>query len=288
MNLKEFIQLGYNSEPHFVLFGNPVGHSLSPLMHNTAAEYYGLDARYYAVHLENDAQSLIGNFLKNEQLKGVNLTIPFKYDFIKYCSDLDPISSKINAVNVLVRNESKWKGYNTDVYGFTFPLKEYEQAFGGTNAIIFGSGGAAKAVAYGLNKMGVKEIVMVSRNPADVTNDVRQLVHSVIGYDEWPSVAKSAKLVVNTTPLGMKPHLGKSPVSDGRIQHLENKICYDLIYNPAKTKFLEQAEEQNAVVINGLEMLIHQGSKIFKLWTDKKFPLKLIKEKLQKELDEED
>lgn len=286
MNLKSFLQSPHIRQPHFVLFGNPVGHSLSPLMHNTAVKYYNLEVQYHAIQLEKNEIHLIDDYLQNENLKGVNLTIPFKYDFIKYCDELDSISSEIRAVNVMVKNQSKWKGYNTDVYGFAQPLKKYSEAINGNHALLFGSGGAAKAVAYALRTMKAKRISVISRDAAKVNEGLRQLVDSVIGYNEWTTIVKEAAILVNTTPLGMNPHSGESPVKDEQIEYLSDKICYDLIYNPAQTKFLSQAERANAVTLNGLEMLIHQGSKIFERWTGKNFPIDIIKKKLQEKLNE--
>src|SRR5699024_2586684 len=120
--------------------------------------------------------------------------------------------------------------------------------------------------------------------PDEVGAIVRPLMDAVVDYQAWPSAAEKAGLIVNCTPLGMKPNLSQSPVNEGQIQHLKNKICYDLIYNPAKTNFLKQAESQNSTIINGLDMLVHQGSRIFELWTGRKFPIKVIKKTLQERL----
>lgn len=284
MNLKEFIHSDYVRDPHIVLFGNPVAHSFSPLMHNTAARYHGMDVRYYAVQLEKNEVDLVAKFLKNEQLKGVNLTIPFKYDFVRYCDSLDPVSSKLKAANALVKSKNAWRGYNSDAYGFSVPLETYKREIYNKQAIVFGSGGAAKAAAYAAHEMGINKVSVVSRNPSAVGEAVRRLADSVISYEKWPEVAEYAKLIVNTTPLGMEPHASESPVKDFQTKHLHHKICYDLIYNPSKTKFLKQAEHAGAVTLNGLDMLVHQGSKLFELWTGKRFPIPIIQNELQEKV----
>ncbi len=280
MNLKQFIQSKHTKKPHFVLFGNPVAHSLSPLMHNTAAGYFDMEVRYHAVRLEKEEHDLVESFLKNEHLKGVNLTIPFKYDFLKYCNELEPVAESIKATNALVKIKTVWKGYNTDVYGFSVPLKSYKKQIKNKNAIIFGSGGAAKAVAYAIRDLGMREITIVSRNPEEADATAKQLSDRVVTYKKWIEFAENAALFVNATPLGMKPNLDKSPVKDNSSCLLKNAVCYDLIYNPSKTKFLKQAENAGAKTINGLDMLIYQGSKLFELWTGKTFPIPLIKKTL--------
>lgn len=286
MSLKQFLHSEEARKPHFVLFGNPVSHSLSPLMHNTAAKYYNLNVRYFAVQLEWDKHELIPDFLNNEQLKGLNLTIPFKYDFLKYTNELSSACKKLEAVNAFVKNRNGWKGYNTDIYGFGVPLKKYEEEIEGKDAVIFGTGGAAKAAAYALSKIGVNEITFVSRQ-SDQTNETSNgLATRIISYKEWTEFTQNAKLFVNATPLGMKPYLEESPVKDDEKHLLKDSICYDLIYNPPATKFLKLGESSGAVAINGLDMLIHQGSKLFELWTGKSFPIGLIKRRLNEKLNE--
>lgn len=285
MNLREFLHSEHTKKSHFVLLGNPVKHSFSPLMHNTAARHYDLKVRYYAIQLEKQEMDLVPEFLDKEQLKGVNLTIPFKYNFLQFTDELDPVSKKIEATNALVKNETGWKGYNTDVYGFSVPLKDYKQKLAEKAAIIFGSGGAAKAVAYALKELGIREVIVVSRTPGNAGEAVRQLADKLVSYQEWSSFTQNVALFVNATPLGMKPHLKKSLVKETETHFLKNTICYDLIYNPSETKFLKQAKEAGAQTINGLDMLVHQGSKLFKLWTGKTFPIRLIKEALSNKID---
>lgn len=284
MNLEAFINSRQVQAPHVVLFGNPIGHTLSPVMHNTAARYYELDIRYFAVQLEAYEIKLLDEYLQHPMLKAVNLTIPFKQDFIPYCQSLHEVSSTIQAVNTLVRKENGWKGYNTDVYGFTYPLRSYRDKLKDRNAIVFGSGGAARAVIYALQQLGMKQITVVSRNPAGADSRVKELAHAVIEYRQWPNHTENTALIVNTTPVGMEPHLGKSPVRDDLTTYLTDKICYDLVYNPAQTRFLEQAAEAGAMhTMNGLDMLIHQGSKLFELWTGKSFPISTIQQAIEDE-----
>lgn len=285
MSLKSFLQSTYAEHLHIVLFGNPVQHSLSPLMHNTAARHHGIDIRYHPVQLQKNELPLIADFLKNDKLKGVNLTIPYKHDFLRFASNLDVVSKKIKAVNGLVKSDQGWKGYNTDVYGFKKPLEAYNAQLKGKKAIVFGSGGAAKAITFALTNLNLEEIIVVSRGPDNVDEKIKQLADHIVSYKVWSNYSSNTALYVNATPLGMKPHLDKSPVHDTEKKYLENSICYDLIYNPSTTKFLAQADRAGAQCMNGLDMLIYQGSKLFELWTDKSFPYSIVKEKLNTTFD---
>ncbi len=276
----EFTQTGRAKAPHFLLLGNPVDHSLSPLMHNTAARYHNMPARYFALKLQSSEFHLIPEILENEHLKGVNITIPYKSMIIDYVDLVDPVCDEISAVNTIVKENNVLKGFNTDTGGFMAPLKPYLKIIEDKPAIIFGTGGVSRAVIYALNKSGVQDITLVSRNPGKMKRNRLAYITRVASYNNWTNFVKNAKLIVNATPLGMQPHLKQSPVEDYEITYLSNKICYDLVYNPMETKFLKLAEKADAITINGIEMLIHQGSKSFELWTGKSFPISSVRERL--------
>lgn len=273
MTLQQFSQSPQAREPHFLVIGRPVGHSLSPLMHNTATKYYALPERYYAVELGEDELSSWAAYLNNETLKGVNITIPYKERMLDYVDILDESCRHIGAVNTIVKKEHTLVGYNTDAYGFIQPLEPYKAAIEGGHAIIFGTGGASKSIVFALKKMDVEEVMLVSRSPGNRVPGSRQEDVRVVSYNEWPAYAEETTLLVNATPLGMEPRLRESPVRDNQLSALEGKICYDIVYKPLQTRFLKQAQQAGAKTIEGLEMLIHQGSRSFELWTGKPFPV---------------
>lgn len=284
MNLTEFKKSYSSTRPHLLLIGNPVGHSLSPIMHNAAADYYNFELQYYAVQVKSNEWPLLGSYLNNDLLKGVNITIPFKEMMFDYVDEVDQSCRKIGAVNTIVKQPHVLKAYNTDSYGFCAPLDAYKAEIEEQPAIIFGTGGAARAVVHGLMDYGASIIWVVSRNPTREKNKLWPEAVRVISYDEWPEHAQETALIVNATPLGMEPKEGESPVEDALKSHLAHKICYDIVYNPQHTRFLQQAETVDGRTIGGLEMLVHQGSRSFELWTGKSFPIAHVKKMLNEHL----
>lgn len=264
-------------KPHFLLLGNPVGHSLSPLMHNRAAEFYGMDVQYHAISLDTGELDSIAAHFNREEFRGANITIPYKQTLLNYPDMLDEISRTFGAINTIVKEQGGLTGYNTDVHGFSVPLKAYADELAGRRAIVFGSGGASKAIVHALIQLDMPDIVLISRNPERVNTNIKKGRVRAESYEAWSALAEEAALVVNATPLGMEPDTGGSPVRDSEISFLAEKICYDIVYKPLETRFLRQAKESGARTIGGLEMLIHQGSRSFELWTGKPFPLKEIR-----------
>lgn len=280
MNLTTFLNSPKAENPHYLLFGHPVGHSWSPLMHNTALEYYGLEARYHAIDLQSQELSQLASFLNRDTFLGANITVPYKQLIGDYLDRTDRSAQEIGAINTIVKSDYRLTGYNTDLHGFLSPLRDFEDEIAGFDAIVFGTGGASRAIIAGLIELGVHEIYLVSRNPDRISSfmDMEQ-VH-VISYHEWPSRGEDAYLIINATPLGMHPKVNQSPVRESEKQFLADRICYDIVYNPLQTTFLQQAQSVGAQTIGGLEMLIQQGSRSFELWTCKQFPIEIIRKKL--------
>ena len=227
----------------------------------------------------------LASHLNSDGFRGANITIPYKQMIIDYLDEIDPVAESIEAVNTVVKQQYRLMGYNTDCAGFLSPLQEYEDSVEGGQAVVFGTGGASRAIVVGLQEMGMEEIFLVSRNPGRITSFSNFERVSVISYEEWPVRAEEAVLIVNATPLGMHPQTAKSPVRDREQQFLSDRICYDIVYNPIETKFLRQAESAGAATIGGLEMLIQQGSRSFELWTGQPFPTDKIRNKLYEELE---
>ncbi len=284
MNLTEFQRSKFSDSPHFLLLGNPVDHSLSPLMHNTAAEHLDIDIGYYAVGLRADELSSVAAHFNLEQFGGANITIPYKHMLMEYVDRLSVVARNIGAINTVVKKEDMLIGDNTDIYGFSVPLKQYAGELAGSRAVIFGTGGATKAVIHALFDYSVEEIILISRSPDERRgfSDIDRVL--VAGYDAWTAYSEEASIIINATPLGMHPDENSSPVRDEEAASLGDKICYDIVYNPLNTRFLKQAEEAGARTIGGLEMLIHQGSKSFELWTGEPFPIETVRAKLHEHI----
>ncbi|MCW9712088.1 shikimate dehydrogenase [Aliifodinibius salicampi] len=286
MNLTSFLESQEVTRPHYVLFGNPVEHSLSPLMHNLALEYYDMEERYHAVELQSNELSILASYLNKDTLKGANITIPYKQKIAEYLDEIDSAARAVGAVNTIVKKDYRLKGYNTDVSGFLAPLEDYLDDIMGGRSIIFGTGGASRALVTALSRVGMEEIYLVSRKPARINSFNSFENVQIISYPEWNAYGEDAILIVNATPLGMAPRVESSPVGAGEQQYLQDSICYDIVYNPLKTTFLKQAETAGAETIGGLEMLIEQGSRSFEYWTGNSFPLDIIRERLYGKLEE--
>lgn len=285
MTLSQFVQSSKSDRPHYLLFGHPVDHSWSPFMHNIALEHYNIDATYHAINLQSNELADLASFLNNDLFLGANITIPYKQQIANYVDTVDVSAQEIGAINTIVKNRYQIEGYNTDYAGFIEPLHPYEFELEGGSAVIFGTGGAARAIVYGLMEMGLEELFLVSRSPNRITSYRDNHHVKIVSYENWTSFAENSMLIVNATPLGMYPKVDASPVRDQENWFLEEKICYDIVYNPVETKFLKQASAAGAQTISGLEMFIQQGSKSFKHWTGYPFPVKLVREKLYEKLE---
>jgi len=258
------------------LIGNPVSHSLSPIMQNAAIEYLGLDMIYIAIPCKNEDLQTVINSLKKMNCKGLNITIPYKEKVFSFCDEISPVAKKIKAINTLKLNEHKeWCATNTDIYGFLYPLKKQNLTY--NNAIVLGSGGASKSVIQGLIDSNSSKITIISRNKNSL-NEVVSLfsnqkeIKGFLSTDaEIESFIKKADLIVNTTPVGMKKTSTENQLPFGQnfcdcIK--ANTIVYDLIYNPSPTAFLKFCEKKGCLTIDGSQMLIAQGAKSLSFWTD--------------------
>ena len=238
------------------LLGKKLGHSFS--MEYFMNKFSKLNLSHSYSNIELDEISDIIEFVRNnKELKGFNVTVPYKESVIKYLDDIDDIAEEVGAVNtVKVYEDGKLKGFNTDVIGFEVLLESTRLQDYKTTSLIFGSGGASKAVQYVLRKNNIP-FRIVSRN---VDLGIK------ISYDEINSTGFSPySLIINTTPVGMFPNVNEYlelPYSTITSQN----IFIDLIYNPAETLFLEKARLKGAAVFNGLTMLYEQAEAAWKIW----------------------
>lgn len=285
-SLQSLLNSSYKDKEHFLVVGNPIGHSLSPLMHNRALEYHSESADYLALNLLPNEIDSFAAYCNRESFRGCNITIPYKQQFLELVDHIDDSAKEIGAINTIVKESGSLVGFNTDLFGFMSPILDFADVISEGIAVVFGTGGASKAVLAGLIEIGVEEVVFVSRNPATVHIEHQHAHINVVGYSQWQAYADEVSILVNTTPVGMYPQTNHSMIEDVDVDLLEGKICYDLIYNPEMTKFLRQAESVNGVVVNGIEMFIQQGSKSFELWTGKRFPIDIIKSTLLTKLSE--
>ena len=259
------------------LIGNPVRHSLSPIMHNAAIKYLGLDLIYFSIPCNEKDFEIVIKSLSKINCKGINITIPFKEKVLNYCNEISPLAKQIKAVNTLKPNgKGEWNGINTDVEGLIYPLENLNLL--NKQAIILGSGGAARSAIQGLINLKMSKIIVISRNQTSLNsllNDFKNL-HLVKGLSlqnpNIPNLINSADLIVNTTPVGMINHASTKtslPFGDNFWKSLNNKtVIYDLIYNPQETPLLNLSRKKGCQTINGMKMLVAQGAKSLSYWTD--------------------
>jgi len=259
------------------LIGNPISHSLSPIMQNAAFQYLGLDLIYIAIPCRNEDLKIVFNSLKKINCKGLNITIPFKEKVFDLCSEISPIANQLKAINTLKLNsEKEWSATNTDVDGFIYPLKNLNLAK--KKSIILGSGGAARSVIQGLINLNLSNISVISRNKSSLDKLIKnfdnqiQLEGFLNSDDQAPILISDADLIVNTTPAGMKTTKDENnvmPYGEAFWSSLNSRaIVYDLIYNPAPTSLLKFSAKRGCMTIDGLEMLVAQGIKSLSFWTD--------------------
>lgn len=273
------------------IIGHPVGHSLSPLMHNTAMKHWGMDGCYvpFEVKPKGVAQALSG--LRALGVEGVNVTIPHKQAVIEYLDELDPPARAIGAVNTIKFSDSRAVGFNTDGSGFVASLKEDAgQEVQGMTVLLIGAGGAARGIAVKLAMEGAAEIRVANRTVARGRALVEHL-RSELSYGAAESVALESSsigrvlsqtdIVINTTSVGMNGK-GGMPISPEGID--EHHLVCDIVYTPLETAFLKECRRRGARTLDGLGMLIHQGDLAFQIWTDKNFPPNIIRDLLIKKL----
>ncbi len=260
---------------NYILLGNPVGKSLSPLMHNAALKKMGIEETYIAFCV-NDLRGAIQG-MRAMDIRGASVTIPFKVAVMEYLDDVDDDALKIGAVNTIINNNGRFTGYNTDCSGLILTLQEAMPIKNNTFVII-GAGGTARAAAYGIIKEGGFPII-VNRTLKNGEILSRKLNCPFYSLAEIGKV--NADCLINTTPVGMYPK-DKSPVKSAVLNNY--KCVMDVIYNPLKTRLLKDAEEHGCRIISGLDMFVNQGALQLQLWTGKEPPRALMKKILLERL----
>ena len=244
-------------EKLYGLLGYPLVHSFSQNYFNQKFESENIDAKYINFEIP-DVGMLMEVVAENENLNGLNVTIPYKEQMIPFLDEIDPAASEVGAVNVIkfIRGKDglRLKGYNSDIIGFTDSIKSLLKPHH-QSALVLGTGGAAKAVSYSLRKLGL-EVQLVSR---------RKSANTLVYEELTKNDLKTHKVIVNTTPLGMYPNVDTCP--DIPYRYLTSQhLCYDLIYNPDETLFLKNSRLAGAQVKNGLEMLLLQAFASYSIW----------------------
>lgn len=242
------------------LFGNPLGHSISPQIHKKIYEVAGIDAAYKTFEIEAHELEPGLQAMKVLGIKGANVTIPYKQDFIPLLATLSPLARRLHSVNTIKNNQGILEGYNTDYQGIALTFAQRNWQVQDQQVFILGSGGASHAAAHFFHDQGAASVTIVSRS-----------AHSQEGqwdYMDYEQLTEqTGDILVNCTPLGMYPHIDASPVSKETIDAFS--IVFDMIYNPAETLFLKWASELHKEHANGLDMLVGQAIHSVEIWEDR-------------------
>ncbi len=260
---------------YFGVIGYPIGHSVSPDMHNAAFKALGIDAIYLKFEVRPDGlrDAIVG--ARALGFKGLNVTIPYKEEVLKFVEP-EGIARMIGAVNTV--DLESMKGYNTDAYGALRALEEAGVDVEGKIALVVGAGGAGRAIAFALAERGATVIVTnrTESRGLKLAEDLRRVGECIYHpYERLSELRGKVDIIVNATPLGMKGFEQRLPVPE---EIVEDVVVFDAVYNPPETPLIALAKKRGCKVVYGIDMLVYQGAEAFKIWTGIDPPIEVMKE----------
>ncbi|MDP4083436.1 MAG: shikimate dehydrogenase [Bacillota bacterium] len=270
----------------FAVIGDPIGHSMSPFMHNDLFSFYKMDAYYhpFQVKLENLEAAVKG--FKAIDVAGLNVTVPHKSSIIPFLDGIDELAREIGAVNTVVNEDGKLVGYNTDGPGFLEGIKLYVSSLNNKNVLIIGAGGAARAIYFTFLKNGPESVDVCNRTFEKAQKLVEESRTSVstkaFSLEEASQRLPEYDIIVQTTAIGMYPNVFDQPLSPSNVK--KDALVCDIIYNPLDTKFLIVAKKNGAKVQNGIDMFVYQGALAFEKWTGQLPDVERMKQNVLKQL----
>ena len=278
----------------YAFFGDPAGHSLSPRMHNTAFDYFGMNKKYFAAQIPKDRIAEACEKALSLDIKGINVSMPHKESVMEYLGDIDSEARLCGSVNTLVQyldenGNRQFRGYNTDIYGLVKSVEMTGLAVNNSTVVLFGLGGAGKAAVVGLASNKAKSVSVFVRKPDELNNkefiermkgafpDTTITIDSFVNEGVLRENLNEANLLINCTPVGMRGSKDESLVPSASFLH-EELIVVDAIYSPPTTGLLELAAEAGCKNYkNGIDMLLYQGERAFKLFTGEDMPIETIR-----------
>tara|TARA_B100000902_G_scaffold35720_1_gene42862 strand:- start:150 stop:944 length:795 start_codon:yes stop_codon:yes gene_type:complete len=244
----------------YLVIGNPIEHSLSPVIHNYWIKKNNLNAVYDKKELKSFELKKIINSIKEKEISGINVTVPFKKEVIPYLDELSVQADNTQSVNTIFLNKDKIIGHNTDIDGFELAIKDTKFNLFGKKIFILGAGGVVPSIIFALNKMNVSEIMISNRTKSKAEN-LKNLFGN-IKIVEW-GILPNFDMIINATSLGLKNsetiNLDFSKIKKG-------KLFYDVIYNPEETNFLTEGKKSGGKIENGKKMFIYQAAASFNIW----------------------
>ncbi len=267
----------------FGVIGDPIEHSLSPAIQNAAFKATNLDAVFLAFKV---SQSGVENALKGMRslgLKGFNVTMPNKSVVIPYLDEVDESAKFLDSVNTILNENGKLRGFSTDGAGAHRALEENNVKLSGKKLVLLGAGGASRAIASAISRE-VKELIILSRSPEKNTGFAealnkrfsKKVTTAQLSSLNIEQSLKGADILVNATSVGMHPKVNESLI-DASFLHPKLTVM-DIVYNPTETKLAADAKKAGARVVDGLDMLVHQGAASFEIWTGKSAPVEVMKQ----------
>jgi shikimate dehydrogenase len=255
--------------PLYAVIGNPIGHSLSPLMHNSALAHSGLSGCYLAFRVDNIAAAVDG--IRSLGIRGASVTIPHKVAVMEYLDEVDSMALEIGAVNTIINRDGNLHGYNSDCAGAVKALSE-KTAIKGKEVAVIGAGGGARAIGFGLKQEG-GSVTIINRTTSRGEKLAGDLGCRFMPLAELKTLPY--QIVVNTTPAGMTPDVDSMPLSPKLLE--PEMVVMDIIYNPLQTRWLKEAQSIGCTTVDGLSMFVHQGAVQFELWTSQKAPVDVMR-----------
>jgi len=266
------------------VIGNPVRHSLSPMIHNGAFRRLGWNAVYLAFEVKNVEEALRG--IRGLGVRGVSVTIPFKTEVLPFLDKIEGLAKKVGAVNTIINRRGRLIGYNTDCEGALEALEE-KMDLRGKRVVLLGAGGAARAIGFGLKERGVP-LIVVNRSKERgwaLSKELRCNYLPISSLARMKEGELEADILINATSLGMVPRDGETPIPKKFLK--KGMVVMDIVYEPLQTRLLREAKEKGCVTVDGLEMLIRQGMAQFEIWTGRRLKIGEIRKDLRRALERE-
>lgn len=262
----------------FAVIGDPIDHSLSPNIHNAAFKELEMDCTYIAYRIPKGELEEGLESLKKIKISGFNVTIPHKIEIMKYLDKVDEDCSIIGASNTVSNNDNELKGYNTDMDGFLEPIKRRNISINESKVLLFGAGGAARAIVAGFAKEGANSITIVNRTKEKAT-ELTQFAHKIgidanaILLEDLGNSVSEYKFIINATSVGLKNEETQIPTESIS----KESVVYDIVYMPMNTDLIKKSKKNGATIIYGYEMLLGQAIRSFEIWHKTKAPYDAMK-----------
>ncbi len=273
------------------VIGDPIEHTMSPVMHNAAFREMGLDYLYVAFRVRKEELGKAVAGMRALNIRGLNVTIPHKVAIIPFLDKLGPLAEKIGAVNTIVNDNGVLKGYNTDATGFLRALGDKGIEPEGKSVVIMGAGGASRAISFILAQNGANLVILNRLEELDWAEELARQISNVfkkevkalkLDENNLRVALDKADVLVNATSVGMSPNIDETPALAKLLR--PGLVVFDAVYNPIKTRLRREAEAAGAETIGGLDMLVWQGALAFEKWTGQEAPVDLMKNEALKVL----